>query len=325
MILLTGASGFLGSHITGLLLEEGCELRLLSRNPRREKKRWGTAVEVVEGDVLDIVSLIMAMDNVEQVVHTAALVSFWNKRKNEIIQTNVQGTSNVVDACLEAGIEKLVYLSSIAAIGHEPVGTLITETSPWQNRKYATPYSLSKYKAEKEVFRGVEEGLSATLLNPGVILGPCDDWSKNTGNIFRIVYRGLNFYNKGRTGYVGAGDVARAVYLALNKDIPTGERFILAAENLSQKELLTLIAHALGKQAPRIQLPSFVSILIGMLSEIGSSISGKEPIITTASMRSAVSERRYDGSKLEAWGFAYTPIGKVIQETAAAFLAQSQK
>ncbi|RMG24805.1 MAG: NAD-dependent epimerase/dehydratase family protein [Bacteroidetes bacterium] len=321
MILVTGATGFLGRHIVKDLLEAGLEVRLLVRNAPERELPWKKLVEIVEGDVLDVPALEKAMQGVDKVVHAAAAVSFWRRRRREMDAVNVKGTANVVNVCLEMGVERLVHISTTGATGKEEAGKMITEQTKWLPGKHNSYYGKTKHKAEMEIHRGVAEGLHALMLNPGVIVGP-GDWSKGTPKMFRVVDKGLQFYNRGLIAVVGAEDVARATRLALQADIPAGERFILVAENLSQQEFFGYIAQELGRKPPRWKLPAELTLLVGFVSECIGTMVGKEPLITLESMKSSIRRYRYDGSKIESWGFRYTPIREVIARTAAAYLAE---
>lgn len=321
MILVTGATGFLGRFIVDELLSNGYEVRVLVRNPESRDLPWKAMVEVAEGDIMDLVSLERAMEGVDRVIHAAAVVSMGRRLRYEMVRINAGGTANVVDACLTAGVEKLVQISSIAAIGRTGTAEPVTEETPWKVSKEVSWYARSKYKAELEVHRGIAEGLNAVFVNPGLIIGPAADWQSGTAKIFGIVHKGLRFYNRGVSGFVGAADVARATRLVMEQDIPNGQRFLLVAESLSQQEVIATIAKSLGKKPAKWQLPAQLSLLAGFVSELWAGITGKEPIITRASMRNSIRRNYFDGSKITGLGFSYTPMKAVFETTARAFLA----
>jgi dihydroflavonol-4-reductase len=320
MILLTGATGFIGRYLVQELLDQGKALRVLVRNPEGRELPWPEEVEVAEGDVLDVMALEKAMRGVSHVIHAAAIVSFAKSRQEEMKEVNITGTANVVDVALASGVKKLVHISSSSATGRAGRGERVTEESPWQEGVGHSAYGLSKRGAELETYRGLAEGLPCVILNPTVVLGP-GDWSQGTPKIFSTVYKGLPFYNRGVTGYVGARDVAWAVRLALESDFQNGERFILSAENLSQQELFSLVARSLGKQPPRYRFPAWLGPPLGWISEKLAALRGTEPIVTRTIMRSANHLTHYSGQKArEQLGVTYTPIAKVIEETGQAFL-----
>ena len=255
VILVTGATGFLGRHLVEALQQAGFGVRVLVRNAAGRNLPFGPEVGVAEGDVLDILSLAVAMDGVDAVVHAAAMVSFWRKEAAQVQKVNVEGTANVVNACLEADV-RLVQVSSIAALGSVPEGKFITEETPWQAGETRSVYASSKWEAEREVFRGMAEGLTAHFVNPSIIMGLTHDYGSGTGKMFEVVDRGLAVYNPGASGFVGVKDVARAIVAVLEADdLPNGEHFLLSAENLSFQTLFTMIAEGLGKRPPRFRLP----------------------------------------------------------------------
>jgi len=323
MVLVTGATGFLGHYIVDELLANGYKVRLLVRNASSRKLPWGDLVEVIEGDLLDPLAVLAAIEGVDYVVHSAAVVSFWKRQRQHMHKVNVGGTANVVDACLEVGGKKLVHISSIAAIGRNVNKELITEQSKWKPMSINSQYAVSKRKAELEVYRGIAEGLEATIVNPGVIMGK-GKWDSGTPKLFGIVDKGLKYYNAGINGFVGAKDVASAVRLVMEEDNVIGKRFILVERNLSQKDLFGMIAEGLGKPKPSRQIPPRLALLAGYLSEVWANIRGKEPLITRETMRTSIHQFFYDGSKIQQLGLQYSPIDSIIAETAKAYLAQKQ-
>ncbi|MEL7532776.1 MAG: NAD-dependent epimerase/dehydratase family protein [Bacteroidota bacterium] len=327
MILITGGSGFLGRHIVTELLEANYDLRLLIRNPEERKFPWQDLVEIFEGDVLDILALERAMEGVTHVIHAAAQVSFSKGEHEALLQTNIEGTANVVNACLLNPVERLVHISSVSAIGKpsKKEENLITENLAWNPALNNSKYGFSKYRAELEVYRGIAEGLSAVMLNPAFILGPSHDWENGTAKIFSIIDKGLRFYNEGVGGYVGVKDVAKATRLMLESDhIADGERFLMSQANLSYKEMFGMIAKALERPAPSYGVPDWLALWIGRISELLARISGKEPIVSLETMRSGIKKHYYDGSKIEQLGFSYTPIKSVIKEAAGAYKQAKQ-
>ncbi|MDX2246973.1 MAG: NAD-dependent epimerase/dehydratase family protein [Bacteroidia bacterium] len=311
MILLTGATGFLGKYLADEFLAAGYELRVLVRNAATRQLPWGNLVDVADGDVLDVVALEKAMEGVEYVVHAAAMVSFWRKQREELMKINVEGTANVVNICLEAGIQKLVHVSSIGAVGRTNDGSPINEDTIWKPEHAKSGYALSKYRAEMEVYRGITEGLNAVMVNPGVIIG-AGDWTQGPPKMFAVVNKGLRFYPDGTTGIVAATDVARATRLVMETDLSPGERYILVAENMTFRELFEKIARHLGKTPPRWKLPNGLSLAVGRVSEIISRINGRPPIVSLESMRSSTHARTFDGSKIQRLGFDYTPMEEVF-------------
>jgi len=321
-ILLTGGTGFLGAYIADALLQEGHEVHILARPGRALPPALAGKARLVTGDVVDMPSLEAAVAGMDAVVHAAAMVSFWQHDRDAMMRTNVGGTANVVNSCLDAGI-RLVHISSTAAVGHaEQAGEAITEQTKWVREKHTSAYSLSKHKAEMEVQRGVAEGLDAIILNPCVVLG-IGDWQAGTPKFFSVVDKGLRFYNQGDISVVAAEDVAKAVCAALARtDIPAGERFLLVAETLPQRALFAVIAASIGKNPPTIGLSPGVSLAVGWLSERVAALTGRRPVVSLETMRSSISHHHYDASKITVrLGLAYTPIEVAIARVAKAYRA----
>jgi dihydroflavonol-4-reductase len=320
MILLTGGTGFLGQFIVKELLQRGEKVRLLVRNPAKVQPQAG--VELAEGDVLDTASLEPAFEGVTKVIHGAAVVSFWPRRRAEMSRINVEGTANIVDFCLDAQVEKLVHISSIAALGRIANAPKIDESSKWIKSRLNSAYGRTKYLAELEVYRGVEEGLKAVICNPGVIVGP-GKWDQGSPMLFSTIHKGLRFYNPGQTGFVTVQDVARATVELMNSDLVNGERFVLVGQNMLYKEFFGLIAKGLGVKAPTIAPPAFVSSMAGRMSEWMGNLRNREPIITKETTRSSREIFNYDGSKItRTIGFQYGSLEQCIADSAAQFLKE---
>lgn len=265
MILVTGGTGFLGSHLLMQLCEQGKKVGALKR-PASDtafvrqlfsfyhKEHLFDSIEWVEGDILDIHSLLPAMKDCEQLYHCAASVGFSNKDTATLTKNNILGTQNVVNAALETGIKKMCHVSSIAVLGKE---TLITDDTFWDAGERHSAYAESKYKAEQEVWRGVAEGLDIVVVRPSVIIGP---WKQQggIGVLFREIEKGLRFYTPGSTAYVDVNDVARAM-ITLTDSMVKNDSFIVSAENLTYRELIGMIANIAGKPAPRWCAGRFLS------------------------------------------------------------------
>lgn len=320
MILLTGATGFLGQYLIDSLLAAGHEVRVLVRGANERKlPAWAKLVEVVDGDILDPLVLHKSLEGIDAVVHAAAMVSFAKRDTEKLLKINVEGTANLVDACLEVGQPRFVHVSSIASIGRTSGNDLADEDTPWLPQQAQSAYAKSKRKAEREVYRGMAEGLDVVMVNPGVILG-AGDWTKGTPQLFASVHKGLRYCPNGRNGWVGAKDVAEACRHLLEGPIYNGARYILVGENADYLSVFGKMARALGVEGPRATLPRWVLVTVGKLAELAGKLSGKAPQITAAAMRSATGQQGYDGQKITQTGFAYTALDTVIQEIAERFL-----
>lgn len=233
--------------------------------------------------------------------------------------TNEEGTANLVNICVDKKIEKFCFVSSIATLGNSKNGETIDELSYWQGGRNHSAYSISKFRAEMEVWRATKEGLNAVIINPSVILGP-GDWSQGSPKIIHTVYKGLKFYTPGGTGFVDVRDVAKAMINLVASNI-TNERFLLNGANLSYKSLFTNIAKALNVKAPYIKSNKTLVGLAWRYEKIKNILFGKEPLITKDSARTSQKVTYYSGKLItDKINFTYTPIDQTIKDTANYFL-----
>lgn len=268
-VFVTGATGFLGSHLTCLLLKQGYRVIALRRNPKTDGLFTKTHLfhqlpaayqpAWVTGDILDIDDLTEHIHNVDAVFHCAAKVSFQKKDKHALMSNNVLGTRNVVNACLKNNIPKLVYSSSVAAIGRTDEGKTITENTDWVESKYNSQYAISKNLAEQEVWRGKEEGLKVTMVNPGIILG-FGDGVLGSNQLYNMINKGQPLYPTGSNGFVGVEDVSRLMLFLYENNL-WNNRYLCVSENLKYQHLFNQIADAMGKKQPRIKLAGSVYYL----------------------------------------------------------------
>ncbi len=271
MVLITGASGLVGSHLAIHLLENGEKVRAIYRESNSKEKTKSifdlhhkyhlfSKIEWIQGDILDIPSLEIAFESIDYVYHCAAMISFDPKDEEKLRKTNIEGTANIVNFCLSKKVEKLCYVSSIAALGDLlPHETIITEEIEWNPEKSHSDYAISKYGAEIEVFRAQQEGLKVVIVNPGVILG-AGFFDSGSGEIFTKVKKGLKFYTNGITGFVGVSDLVSIMFQLMKSDIE-GERFIVISENITYKNLLETIAIEFNVNKPTIQVTKLMTNL----------------------------------------------------------------
>jgi dihydroflavonol-4-reductase len=314
---VTGASGLVGSALVRQLLAENILVKALyhqNTSPllsNEEKKK----VEWIQGDILDISLLMDILPSCHQVYHCAAIVSFHPSQKERMYQINVEGTANIVNASLKCGIQKLVHVSSVAAIGQSASGETITEETEWKEDNNSSYYGKTKYLSELEVWRGIGEGLSAVIVNPAIILGE-GSWHQGSTAIFKKVWEEFPFYTTGATGFVDAADVAKAMIMLMNSNIEA-ERFIMAAEHYTYEQLMKKIAAIFQKNAPSKKAPKFLLELGWRWETIKSLFSNKEPLITKETVGKAFMQRTYDSSKLfqSLPEFHYTPLAISLQRT----------
>ncbi|GEO11971.1 NAD-dependent epimerase/dehydratase family protein [Segetibacter aerophilus] len=315
-ILVTGGSGLVGSHLIQQLIKEGRNVKGLYRSqipdiPGKEKVSW------VKGDILDVVALDEAFEGVEQVFHCAAIVSFSEKRKQELFLTNIEGTANVVNAALQAGVKKMCFVSSVAALGKIKSGGVTNEDTAWDEKNNDSNYGKSKYLAEVEVWRGIAEGLEAVIVNPAIILG-AGNWDEGSTKIFKTVYEEFPWYTDGSTGFVDVKDVANAMIQLMDTDV-TAQRFILSTENKQFKDVFTIAANAFGKKPPYKKVNKFMANMVWRAAAVKSMFSGEQPLLTKETADAAQRTVRFDNTKLKHYlpSFAYTPLEETIQRVCA--------
>ena len=315
MILVTGGSGLVGTElIQQLLAQENKVKAIYNSTPPSITHKDLTNVKC---DILDTIALEEAMQNVSHLYHCAAIVSFNKKNKDKLFKVNIEGTANVVNAALDAGVQKMVHVSSVSALGRIRENEIVTEKMNWTEESSNSQYGKSKYLGELEVWRGIGEGLQAVIVNPSIILGG-NDWSKGSAEIFRSVYKEFPWYTEGITGVVDVKDVARAMILLMNSEI-NKERFILNAENLSYKEIFTAIANCFGKKAPQKKVSSLIAAMVWRWEAIKSMFTGKDALVTKETARTALAKVYFDNTKIvhALPGFTFTPINETIANTCA--------
>jgi nucleoside-diphosphate-sugar epimerase len=331
MILVTGGTGLVGSHLLFNLLNRGFKVKVLLRSTSNKENIYKTFsyytqepsvllqnITWAEGDLLDLQSLEAALDGVTKVYNAAAYVSFKRKDKKAVLQTNIQGTANLVNLCLEKGIEKFCHVSSIGALGQSEPGVAITEDLLWKPSKNVSAYSLSKYHSEMEVWRGITEGMNAVIVNPSVILGP-GDWTNGSPSLFRLIDKGFDYFTSGVTGYVDVRDLVNVMVQLMESDI-ANERFTVSAENLSYKQFFDYVAIALNKPVPQKQLARWKAEVFWRLEALLGLLTGKSPRITKETAHIAYSKSFYNSNKLkEAIGCSFTPIEQTIRHIASVY------
>ncbi|MXV14454.1 SDR family NAD(P)-dependent oxidoreductase [Hufsiella ginkgonis] len=301
MILITGATGFLGSELVYQLLENGARVRAIKREGSAIPKiLQGKPVEWVTADILDHFALEAAFEGVRQVYHCAGMISFKSADRKRLHQVNAEGTANVVNLCLENNIGKLVHVSSVAAIGEGKPGQAVTEKDLLEYTGLQHGYSISKYEGEMEVWRGIAEGLTAVIVNPAVIIGRAAG-DKGSGRIFETARRGTSFYTGGSIGLIAVADVARVMIALMNSDI-SGQRFILNAGTLSIKELFTQAAAIFGNRAPSILVRPWMLKLALVNRSVVHSLT-KQHLYSTEKINEALP------------GIVFRPVSEVVNET----------
>ena len=256
--LVTGGTGFVGANLVAALNDRGVEALVLHRESSSKRALEGLVYESVIGNILDEPeALARSMEGCDWVFHVAAVADYWRQGREWLYKVNVEGTRRVLQAAKLAGVRRLVFTSSLAAMGMPQEGELLTEEDEFNLRPEQFPYGHSKYLAEQEVQRAVEQGLKAVIVNPSIVLG-ARDLNQISGSIVVEVARGLvRFLPPGGANYVAVEDVA-AGHIAAAEKGRAGERYILGGENLPSAEMVALVAEVVGRPAPRLRLPAWV-------------------------------------------------------------------
>lgn len=311
MILVTGATGLVGSHLVKLLSLQQTPTLATYFSSQPTELPFVTWVKV---DILDIVALEEIMQQVTQVYHCAATVSFHPKQKEQLIKNNVEGTANVVNACINCGVKKLLFVSSVAALGRIRKDEWINETMQWTPETSNSQYGKTKFMAEMEVWRGIGEGLDAVIINPTIILG-CSNWETGSTAIFKNAYKEFPWYTNGVSGFVAVQDVVKAMLVLMNSDI-TAQRYIVSGWNLPYKTVFTSIANAFGKKPPHKQVTPFLAAIVWRLEAIKSWFTVKQPLLTKETAATAQAIVHFDNSKLlkQFPQFTYSSFDEAIKK-----------
>jgi dihydroflavonol-4-reductase len=336
MIFVTGATGFLGSYLLYELLKSNRPVKALIRNPEKiafVKKIFSyygnnstqlvDSINWIKGDILDYYNLIENMKDVNLVFHSAGMVSFNENNKKEIMQINVDGTANIVNACLELGVEKLCHVSSVSSLGESINGELINENMLWNPKPAVSTYAVSKFKAEMEVWRGIYEGLNAVIVNPSIILGP-GMWFGASNGIFKQIYRGLDYYPAGSGGYVDVRDVVTAM-IKLADSTFTGERYILNAENVSHQEFINLLALAMNRRLPVHRITPFIMKLIYIAERSRAFLARQTPRVSLKSFEITAHDAAYSNQKIkQAINIGFIPLKESVDFITKIYLDEIQ-
>ena len=328
MILVTGGSGLLGSHLLlELVRKHGTVAATRRASSRLEEVRrvfscytdradeLFSRIEWIELDLTNYADVEDAMAGIDRVYHCAATVSFRPGDRRLMIRYNTESTANVVNACINTGVKRMLHVSSSSAVGAAAdTGVPADETMIWSRSKSSTGYAISKFRSEMEVWRGMEEGLEAVIVNPTIILGP-GFWDRGSSSIFARVDRGLRFATPGVTGYVGVRDVVSAMMQLMDSGV-FGERFIITEGNYSYHEVFGMIAEALGKPRKIRMIPLSTLRLMARLDAFWGFFTGTRHI-TSEQVRAAYSQVLFSNQKIrDATGIEFTPISEVIREVA---------
>ncbi len=326
MILVTGGTGLVGSHLLYFLTQQNKPIRAIYRFENsldQVKKVFSYYTDNVtdtfskilwyKGDITEVPAMMTYFESITQVYHCAALISFDPKDYREMRKVNIHGTAILVNLSIAAGVKKFCYVSSIAAIGEHPKEGLTDESIEWGGNEKNHGYAITKYGGEMEVWRASQEGVDVVIVNPGVILGS-GFWNTGSGKIFSNIANGFPFYTNGTTGFVGVKDVVRSM-LFLMKSTVKNERFILVSENKSFRDILFKIADELGKKRPSTLVKPWKSQLFWCWEWLFSKLSARRIQMSKYSAKSLHASSYYSSEKIQrAIDFQFQKIEEVIEE-----------
>ncbi|OYU66247.1 MAG: epimerase [Cytophagaceae bacterium BCCC1] len=331
VVLITGATGLVGSAVAKEFLSLGFTVKALIRSESSKSavRAVSDQIEIVEGDILDIISLDEALQGVDYVVHAAAVVSFSPKERANMYKINIEGTANVVNACLASNIKKLCFISSVAAFGR-PAQTLISsgekitidEKQKWESSDTNSHYAITKYMAECEVWRGQAEGLSTVIVNPSIVLGE-GDWSKSSTQLFKYVFNEKPFYTKGFINYVDVQDLSIIIKTLLLSEIEN-ERFCVSSGLISYKEFFEKIANSFGKKSPSFEVKPWMIDYLWRFEALKSWITGNAPLITKETAKTSRLQVFYNSNKLKkAIEFEFRPLATTLKRVCDYLVSKS--
>jgi dihydroflavonol-4-reductase len=321
MILVTGASGFIGSAVVRHLVKAGHQVRALVRSTSSRINLAGLPAEIVEGDLRDVESLIRAMAGIRYVFHVAADYRLWARNPQDIVRTNVEGTRNLMNAALRAGVERTVYTSSVATLKARPDGKASDETFRLEAQSAVGAYKYSKVVAERLVETMVaEQKLAAIIVNPSTPIGPGDVRPTPTGRVIVEAAAGrMPAYVDTGLNLVHVDDVA-AGHLAALQSGRIGERYILGGQDVLLGDMLREIARQVERAPPRLWLPRRLIFPIAYGAEAIARFTGREPFVTTTGLRLAKDRMFFTSAKAEReLGYRARPYSEAIAEAIAWF------
>ena len=312
-ILITGVTGLFGSE----LAREFSALGSIHGLKRASSELGAVDLEGLdihwhEGDVLDFNSVLEAVEGMDLVIHAAGKVSFSAQDERALFQVNHQGTINVVNALLAAGVPKLVYISSVAALGQVPDQEYYDENSAWVDVPGHTPYALSKYRAELEVWRGEQEGLEVLVVNPSVIFGKLA-YERSSGGLYQLVIKGATFFPAGNLNYIDVRDAAKITRTLIEKNA-WGERFVLTKESISYESFFQQAAQVLGGTPPKNRLPNWIISWGFPILKVLSWMLGKKLPLTAQVAKNAQRKTQFSNQKVQRYlNFRYRDLQDTLE------------
>ncbi|MEG3435721.1 hopanoid-associated sugar epimerase [Pannus brasiliensis CCIBt3594] len=311
---VTGGTGFIGANLVRLLLDRGYEVRALVRPESDLQNLRGLEIELIEGHLNDP-EIDLSLRDCPVLFHVAAHYSLWQKDREKLYESNVLGTRNLLAAARKAGVERVVYTSSVAAIGVGKDGRSVDETHQSPVEKLIGHYKKSKYYAEQEAKEAIRSGQDIVIVNPSTPIGPFDSKPTPTGDIIlRFLRRQMPAYVNTGLNVIDVRDVAIGHLLALEKG-RTGERYILGNQNMSLKELLEELSEITGIPAPKMSIPVWIPQIVAWVDEKILAPLGKTPSVPLDGVRMSKQKMYYDPSKaFRELGLPRSPISIALQD-----------
>lgn len=278
-------------------------------------------IEWIEGDVIDFFSIDDAMEGVETIFHAAALISFYQSDRKKMQKVNVEGTANMVNIALKKNVKRFCFISSVASLGRIAGEEFVNENSWWKTSKKNSNYAISKYGAEREVWRAIEEGLSAFIVNPAIIIG-AGDWKIGSAQLFSQVWKGLAFYTDGITGFVDVRDVSKSAILLMEKGV-SNSRYIVNSENVSYRYVINHIAENFKLKKPHFRIRLWMAEIGWRFEILKSRLLGVKPLLTKETARNGLMKWYYSNEKIKKEiGIDFIPVNKSIEHTCRVFLTE---
>lgn len=332
MILVTGGTGLVGSHLLLQLVNGTDRVQAMYRNSAslaktkalfkaKNQAHLFSKIKWVLADLNDFSSLKNAFLEVKYVYHCAALISFDPKDEQQLRKINIEGTANIVNFCIDFDIQKLCFVSSIAALGQlAPHEKILSENTEWNPEVSNSDYAISKYGAEMEVWRGQQEGLKVVIINPGIIFG-AGFFDHGSGSFFSKIHNGLSFYTKGITGFVSATDVATILIILMTGDV-AGQRFIVISENRSYKSIFDAIAVVLKTKKPTFFATPFLVNIYWRIDWLKSFLFRSKRTFSKYNAKSSCSTDLISNQKIiDTIGFSFQSVADCIVEVGTNFNA----
>ena len=313
MVFVTGATGLLGSFICRELLKNGHSIRAVKRETSELTliEDIANQIEWVNGDMNDTTFLMDALEGVDGVIHGAAIISFDKRDEDRMYKTNVQGTADLVNACLKKEVKNFVHISSVAALGRKAGQKFIDENDKWEGTEYDSIYARSKYLQELEVWRAAQEGLKVKIVNPSVVLGP-GLWGSGSTSVFKYAYDSKTFHPEGTINFVDVRDVAEVCVKLLMSDI-NNERFVLNADTMLFKDFFKHVAGRFGKKAPTKPVPYWMLKVAVKLEFLRSRIMGQSALITSDTAKLSRMHYHFKNDKVKkALNFEFRPVNETL-------------